>query len=249
MVPAHVGSRRSAPLGTHASGISFDHPLSFPGEAPMHNTTATTRTAAPPMPAGFAGKPSGVKPNRQNRTEPRHQYEPPTYSIRRTADSGAKDLLYGGAPPAPTNASRPDHPLYPAYEWLAGLVPQMPRDTDGNADERHVRSALAEAGIDALSDDGLAELLARCDVAPDGFPPFSDFLICLSRPHRALPPSAQQKVVMGGTSALPESYHVAAAESSAAPAAAPPNAYDSAAAQQQQQQQGSGVEWRSSLPQ
>lgn len=222
LAPAQHLGRRSAPQGTHAVGISVDHPLSFPSDAPAHYPS--NRPSQPAMkPTGFAGKASGVEVPRLQRSEPRHQYEPPTYQIRRTpADSGTKDLLYGSAPSIPKVPAAPQgHPLSSPYEWLAALVPTLPRDTEGNADEPHVRACLSEAGIN-ISEDGLAEMLARCDVSPTGFPPFSDFMLCLSRPHRALPPSAQP-VVMGGESALPDRYKPATPAEQSMGSAPPPD--------------------------
>jgi len=222
LAPAQHLGRRSAPQGTHAVGISVDHPLSFPSDAPAHYPS--NRPSQPATkPTGFAGKASGVEVPRLQRSEPRHQYEPPTYQIRRTpADSGTKDLLYGSAPSIPKAPAAPQgHPLSSAYEWLAALVPTLPRDAEGNADEPHVRACLSEAGID-ISEDGLAEMLARCDVSPTGFPPFSDFLLCLSRPHRELPPSAQP-VVMGGESALPDRYKPATPAEQSMGSAPPPD--------------------------
>ena len=48
---------------------------------------------------------------------------------------------------------------------------------------------LAAQGLE-LSLDGFAELLARCDLSPEGFPDFRDFVGCVQRPHRE-PPGAQ----------------------------------------------------------
>ena len=45
---------------------------------------------------------------------------------------------------------------------------------------------LAEQGLE-LSLDGFAELLARCDLSPEGFPDFRDFVGCVQRPHREQP--------------------------------------------------------------
>jgi hypothetical protein len=234
--PPERGGKRAPPAGAPI-GMSQDHPLHFPsGAAPLHGSITQQPAAAEPMPlyarpdAPLAGRPTGVaRPIRySNPGQPggRTAYQHPSYEIRRSPhDTGAKDLLYPSARPAPSAARQgtPDargaHPFFGAYQRLAAQVPFMPRDADGNADDGMVRSALMQEGFD-ISLDGFAELLARCDVAPEGFPAFEDFLLCLSRPHREPPPS-ETPVVMGGGEALPPSYASLDEDAHMAPAAAP----------------------------
>lgn len=132
------------------------------------------------------------------RTAPRTQYEHPTYQIRRDYQgSAAKDALYGGQP-AQQRRQQPfegdEDPglaylrrLKHAYDQLAAAMPSVPRDADGNTSERALMQLLAEQGLE-FSLDGFAELLARCDLSPDGFPDFRDFVGCAQRPHRQPPP-------------------------------------------------------------
>lgn len=226
---------------------SLDHPLTMPSNAPreaIHSERLTAKPlpfVAPSAVHAHAGRASerstsvrtvltgfddGRAPPRQGHRE-RHEYNHPTFQISRSQDgSTAKDLLYGTPPPPPAPpvmATVPPeaagHPLLPAFEALAQLVPNLPRDAQGGPEEGSVRNALAHVGVD-LSMDGFAELLARCDVSPTGFPPFSDFLLCVSRPARAPPPPS---VAMGGVDALPPSGmdHVQAASMVAPPVASP----------------------------
>ena len=199
---------------------STDHPLHLPAGAPLDRENAGRLHAAPKLhhPTGFAGAKTvastsvhtvltGVDPNPQPQARApakgeRYQYEFPTYAISRSHNgTAAKDILYGSAappaaPPAPPSAGQvppgaEDHPALPLYRFLAEQVPQLPQDEQGNADENSVRAALSAVGVE-LSLDGFAELLARCDVSPTGFPPFQDFLLCLSRQPRP-PPSGQSE--------------------------------------------------------
>ena len=177
----------------------------------------------------------------------RHQYEHPSYSISRSSNgAAAKEILYGGGdvapgPAAPTQQSQQqqsqqqqsqqqqsqpplppgaeDHPALPLYNFLAEQVPQLPRDEQGCTQESAMRAALQAVGIE-MSLDGFAELLARCDVSPTGFPPFGDFLLCLSRPAR--PPPSNPTSGAGAVDAPPPPAQ--AEPSSAADAAAPTSA-------------------------
>jgi hypothetical protein len=202
------GGRRIVPQAP--TQTSVDNPLYFgPGGGVTHHSVIerTQNTAmerfenGPPpmqMPSWHAGKRSGADlPIGHKRTEKRTEYQHPNYQIHRSQhDTGVKDLLYSSASTAPTAPTAPmmappplhgNHPIWPAYEFLASTMPTLPRDEDGNTQEGAALVALNACGLE-ISVDGLAELLARCDVAPEGFPPFSDFLLCLSRPHREHPP-------------------------------------------------------------
>jgi len=61
-------------------------------------------------------------------------------------------------------------------------------------DEQTAWEAISQTGLQ-LSRPGFAELLARSDLAPEGFPPFSDFLICISRP----PDTSEQHLPLAPT--------------------------------------------------
>ena len=143
--------------------------------------------------------------------EPRHQYQHPTYAVSRSNNGNTtKELLYGAPTPpvAPPPGAVPppppaDHPLEFAYNTLVQIVPTLPKDNDGSLLEDGMRAALDYVKVE-LSLDGLAELLARCDVSPTGFPPFDDFLMCASRPERAAP---AEHMMMGGAEAIPASMH------------------------------------------
>ena len=187
--------------------VSVDHPLNFgPGGGVTHHSVLerTKNTAmerfehGPPamaMPNYHAGRPTGIdRPVRHSTGQPRTEYQHPSYQIHRSQqDTGAKELLYsgggafGGAAAAPAAAEGSDHALMPVYSHLANVAPTLPRDADGCTDEASMRQLLEAVGLSAISRDGLAELLARCDVSPTGFPPFGDFLLCLSRPHAPQP--------------------------------------------------------------
>ena len=184
-------------------GSSEDNPLFFPGGGETHHSVyeraASRAPPAPPPLNRLAGRPSGreLPPRGPGALEPRHQYQHPTYHIdRSSSDTGAKELLYSSAGQTNKAAAQDDaamqHPLGPLYKHLAEVVPALPRDAEGNADEEAVRATLESTGVE-LSADGFAELLARCDISPSGFPPFSDFMLCISRPQRPSPaaPSSQ----------------------------------------------------------
>jgi len=216
-----AGGKRHIPNAP--TQVSVDNPLYFGpnGGVTHHSVIQRTQNTAmerfqegpPPMnnPTWHAGRRSGGdQPIGVPRTQPRTEYQHPNFQIHRSQkDSGAKDLLYGGMPvpaaAAPQSAAPQsavpsggavDHPAWPAYEYLAQAVPSLPRDADGHTEEASVRGMLEAMGI-GISNDGLAELLARCDVSPNGFPPFADFMLCLSREDRApktaelLPPQSE----------------------------------------------------------
>ena len=205
------------------SKISQDHPLNMPpGAFPEQSFHFP---AKPEQPMYYAGKPwsrcdpvrsvltgSDIEPVAPGGKPKRHEYQHPTYTVNRSQNgTRASDLIYQkpeDPPPKPASAAKSaastadqGHPLAPAYEMLAEFVPQLPRDEQGGVEEGAMRRALEHVGVQ-LSLDGFAELLARCDVSPDGFPPFGDFLLCVSRPERP-PPS--QPTSMGGAEALPAS--------------------------------------------
>ena len=81
-----------------------------------------------------------------------------------------------------------NHPLRHLHARLAKLVPTLPRDADGCIDSAAFRAALAEMGIDTdhLELEGYVELLARCDMSPNGFPSFDEFVRCfrIEMPHQ-----------------------------------------------------------------
>ena len=206
------------------ASLSVDHPLNLPPGGPTPFEGVTRRGGPNTRPTGYAGHASNLSMSVREvltgkegtlkegahavRTEPRHQYNHPTYAVSRSQNGSAvKDLLYGNAPPPPpppagVTASPPPsgHPLAQVFAALADIVPQLPRDGEGGCDEVSMRDALAHFGLE-LSMDGFAELLARCDVSPTGFPPFADFMLCVSRPERNAPPEPAQ---MGGAAALPQ---------------------------------------------
>lgn len=212
---------------------SMDHPLHMPpGTQP--SVMDYTRLQAAPVasrPTGFAGHASvqstsvrtvltgDEAPTQARRpAEPRHAYRHPTYAIHpsRNGDN-VKGLLYGNEPAAAAPAAPPggrpaasgdsmEARMEAAYLRLAASVPHLPRDADGYPDQHAVHAALLGEGFD-VSAQGLAELLARCDIAPEGFPPINDFFLCLSRPGP--PPDA------------PESASSAPPPAPAAPAAPP----------------------------
>ena len=196
----------------HQGGVDFDR-------APDVTSRLSGAQVQPPQPlrAGcHAGKTSmrsesvvsvltgrGPQPPpvASGRKPARTEYEQPTYRIGRDMrGSEAKDALYPVAkPPAPAPQPQPQEndpmmarlmQLKGAYDNLAAFAAQgLPRDADGNTDERFLMHLLAEQGVE-LSLDGFAELLARCDISPDGFPDFRDFVSCANRPHRETPQEA-----------------------------------------------------------
>lgn len=111
------------------------------------------------------------------------------------------------------------HPLLPAYDRLARIIPQAPRDPDGHVDATYARGALWMEGIDTISVDGFAELLARCDTSVSGFPSFDDFLLCLSRPHGER--MTEQSLASGGGWSAPTSSRVGHTQPSHLPTLAP----------------------------
>lgn len=215
--PDNVGRLQAAP--------KLSQPNGFAGNASGKSTSV--RTVLTGVEDGFEDRPRQRAPPRGER----YQYEHPTYEISRSSyGEAAKEALYGGDP-APSQSSSSatqqqqqqlppgaeDHPALPLYNFLAEQVPRLPRDPEGNADENSVRAALQAVGVE-MSIDGFAELLARCDVSATGFPPFSDFLLCLSRPARP-PPS--NPTSMGGAQAMPP--HMQEQERAAAAMPPPPS--------------------------
>jgi hypothetical protein len=198
---AHEADR----LRLTAAQLPYALPSGHAGRASGQSTSVrSVLTGAEDMAAPHA-------PPRDPRDPSRHEYAHPTFHISRSQNGAtAKELLYGGesggffAPPqprAPPSAQPPSsaglppgavppeaagHPLLPAYVQLAHELPSLPRDAEGCLEEHAVRESLMRLGLE-LSLDGFAELLARCDVSPFGFPPFDDFLLCCSRPARAAP--------------------------------------------------------------
>ena len=198
---------------------SANHPLSCPPGAQPYAAPGAARQqpsgpADPASVAGVAGRPAQREvsvraiitnadtavPTAAPDPRPAHvgercQYSHPTYQIGRSVDGrGMKSLLYPPEPPpaAAPEAAQPDPELkrlHAAYVELAAEVPTFPRDAEGNVDERAVYGALLTHGIE-LSVDGFGELLARCDVSPEGFPAFEHFVGCTRRPHRELPQRA-----------------------------------------------------------
>ena len=103
---------------------------------------------------------SQSQPTDTGHARPRHLFR-----FRRDTQGGnAKDALYGGYVAAPRQApARDEHEEDPgvaylrrlkgAYDQLAAEVPSVPRDADGNTNERAVLQLLAEQGLE-LSLDG-----------------------------------------------------------------------------------------------
>ena len=201
------------------SKTSADHPLKIHDMSDLHQTYGSRMLLPrrePPQQhsAGFAAGRSSAQsmavrtvltgelppepPPAAAVPQRRHEYQHPSYQIRRSGASEVKDLLYGGAPPPPAAQPAaaaglqgpaevpPGHPLAQVYGWLRTGISSAPRDGDGNTDERVLRAALDHVGLD-LSIDGFAELLARCDISDEGFPAFDDFVRCVGRPHRVPP--------------------------------------------------------------
>mmetsp|Transcript_19325 Transcript_19325/g.49737 ORF Transcript_19325/g.49737 Transcript_19325/m.49737 type:complete len:406 (-) Transcript_19325:280-1497(-) len=203
---------RVRPSAASISTTSLDHPLAIVGQPSDHAVHLPSRREAPPLQqAGFAAgrltqasmpvvsvitgsdaTPTAVPPPNGSAL-PRHEYKHPTYNIRRSAhESGVKDLLYGGEQPAappkqPAPAAPPSDPLAQVWAWLKSGISAIPKNDDGTTNEHAVRAGLEHVGLQ-LSIDGFAELLARCDIAPDGFPDFDAFVGCVNRPHREPPP-------------------------------------------------------------
>jgi len=133
-------------------------------------------------------------------TVKRTEYTHPTYKIGRSLhDSGAtKELLYpmtslpagvAADPASSSDADGVDPIIVQIFEALQARVRALPRDADGCIDEHSAMAQLQAFGLQ-LSNDGFAELLARCDVA--GFPTLKQFMAILQRPERELPPSGTQ---------------------------------------------------------
>ena len=178
--PENVGRLQAVP--------KMSQPHGFAGHVSGKSTSVRTVLSGVDDGSEFQPKPRAPPKGE------RHQYEHPNYIISRSSNgAAAKEILYGGdaAPgPAPTQQQQQshsappppgaeDHPALPLYNFLAEQVPQLPRDEQGCTQESAMRAALQAVGVE-MSIDGFAELLARCDVSPTGFPPFSDFMLCLS---------------------------------------------------------------------
>ena len=214
--PTH-GKQHGRASAFEISKTSMDHPLNIPDMAParersqlpsqreppqMHNLAAGRRSVGS-MPAravltGDDTTPMGLP---APPSQKRHEYQPPTYQIRRSGVSEVRDLLYGGQQPSNQSTrttqgqgqhpptAPPEHPLAEIYMWLRNGIGSAPRDREGHTDENVLSAALAHVGL-SLATDGFAELLARCDVSDVGFPAFDEFVGCVGRPHRPPPEEA-----------------------------------------------------------
>lgn len=208
----------SRPSAAALTKTSMDHPLRIPEhlqssrernvlpprrEAPQLHAAgcAAGRLTSQSMPvrAVLSGDDAAAAAQSAAAPARRHEYQHPTYQIRRSGASEVKDLLYGGqqaaqqarAPSENAAAAPEGHPLGEVYTWLRGVITSTPRDADGNTDEKLLRAALQHVGLN-LSIDGFAELLARSDVSEAGFCAFDEFVGCVTRPHRELPQGAGQ---------------------------------------------------------
>ena len=177
----------------------------------------------------------------------RMRYQHPTYAVGRGISGGeARSLLYpepavgSGRGALAAEALGVGPAIKAAYDALCLEVPQLPRDGDGNVDEASMMGALSRRGI-AISVDGFAELLARCDVSPHGFPSIADFVRCLERGPREAAPAAASNLAAAEAVARDEAaaaaaeaaaYEAARREAAAAEAAAAEAAAREAAAAQ-----------------
>jgi len=247
MMPAGVVVHDEARGARHHPTASYAqmHGLAAGAKSKRSETARSALTGRDAPGVSSLDAPLGRKPLPPGGERMRYQH--PTYAVGRGISGGeARSLLYpepavgSGRGALAAEALGVGPAIKAAYDALCLEVPQLPRDGDGNVDEASMMGALARRGI-AISVDGFAELLARCDVSPHGFPSIADFVRCLERGPREAAPAAASNLAAAEAVARDEAaaaaaeaaaYEAARREAAAAEAAAAEAAAREAAAAQ-----------------